>query len=174
MSGYRSQVWRWLRRTLRRGADSSAPIRANYPLLPVTLLRKSPSNQPRLAGRRRLCRRQHAWAAKGTPGRTCSCTGYRNTPDVPELLYTNTGTGTIPLNSTAYHYERLQNRFVDQAAQDASDTAFVNERRQEGLQASARNLQDLLQSEPAKSSTVEIQPLGTNLYVRNYQTFGNR
>jgi tetratricopeptide (TPR) repeat protein len=87
--------------------------------------------------------------------------------------FTNGTTGAIPLNDAARYYGRLENNILDHAALDSMQTALSNEQREQGLQISARNLQDLLGSPPTQASTVIIQPLGTNLYVRNYQTFGN-
>jgi hypothetical protein len=47
-------------------------------------------------------------------------------------------------------------------------------KRQEGLIQSARDLEDQLKYGPAGCDSVMLQPVGTNLYVRNYQSIGEQ
>lgn len=71
----------------------------------------------------------------------------------------------------AKYKERAEQALNSGSARQRLITAEYN-RRQKFLEESAKNLESQLTQSPADTASVILQPAGTSLYVRNYQSIG--
>ena len=90
--------------------------------------------------------------------------------------YTVTKTGRYP-KYTDEEIAETQARYDNQVALLLARVPRISNdaiKRQESLIESAQDLQEQLQQGPAGCDSVMLQPVGTNLYVRNYQSIGEQ
>ncbi|HEY9790081.1 MAG TPA: hypothetical protein V6D22_06775 [Candidatus Obscuribacterales bacterium] len=95
-------------------------------------------------------------------------------PRSTQQLLKQPGLIAVPgqVNRRDIYYEEMADRETRRARDSVSAIDHEYHDRQDGLAASAENLQEQLTASPSAHTSTLLQPLGTNIYVRNYEPIG--